>query len=74
MSDAGNTRAAIARRIREPRERIKWWAVRSPVGWVVTSREAGQVPTETRDGAALCMVIGPFSTRRRAHECREVFR
>lgn len=75
MTDQGNTHAAIARRIRAPREALGWWAARHPVqGWLVTSREAGQVPTEARDGARFSMVVGPFHTRRNAHGARLTMR
>lgn len=75
MADQGNTRAAIARRIRSPREAIKHWAARHPAdGWIVTSREAGQVPIEARDGSTFLMVVGPFNTRRQAHGARLTMR
>lgn len=75
MTDQGNTHAAIARRIRAPREGVKHWAARHPAdGWIVTSREAGQVPTEARDGRQFSMVLGPFNTRRQAHGARQTMR
>lgn len=82
MADQGNTHAAIARRIGArfhcggpAQSGIDWWAARHPAdGWIVTSRIAGQVPTEARDGARFSMVVGPFSTRRLAHGARLAMR
>lgn len=71
MTDQGNTHAAIARRIREPRANVKWWAVKhSGCLWMVTSRIAGQVPQESRDGHTFALVVGPFNSRRQAHGAR----
>lgn len=73
--DQGNTNAAIARRMREPRDNVKFWAVKTAGGaWSATSRIAGQVPQEARDGQRYSLVVGPFNTRRQAHGARQTMR